>query len=133
MATTTEAMAEPRTRVMIVDDDHTFRDVLAEIISGQPGFELAGQGVDHPDAVRLAGRIRPQVVVLDSRMPGGDAPTTVRAIRDNDPNVEIVVLSAYEDAASAVELLTSVSPATCSRAPRTERSLTRLSVPRVGS
>jgi PAS domain S-box-containing protein len=98
-------MAEPRMRVMIVDDDRTFREALADTISGEPGFELIGQGVDHPEAIRLASEIRPQVVVLDARMPGGDAPSTVRAIRDRDPHAEIIILSAYEDAASAVELL----------------------------
>src|SRR5258708_509692 len=98
-------MAEPKTRSMIVDDDRAFRDALADLISGQPHLELVGEAVDHPDAIRLAVRARPQVVVLDARMPGGNATTTVRAIRDHTPSVEVLVLSAYEDPESAVELL----------------------------
>jgi PAS domain S-box-containing protein len=98
-------MAEPRVRIMIADDDRLFRDALADLISGQPSLELVGEAVDHPDAIRLAVKTRPQVVVLDARMPGGNATTTVRAIREHTPGVEVLVLSAYEDAQGTVELL----------------------------
>jgi PAS domain S-box-containing protein len=98
-------MAEQMTRIMIADDDQVFREALADLVSGQSHLELVGAAVDHPDAIRLAVSARPQVALLDARMPGGIATTTVRAIRDQAPNVEVLVLSAYEDAESALELL----------------------------
>lgn len=99
-------MTEPRTRVMVADDDRTVRDALADLVSSQPGLELVGVAVDHPDAIRLAVRDRPRVVVLDVRMPGGYAAATVRAIQDQTPTTQILVLSAYEDPAGALDVLT---------------------------
>lgn len=98
-------MGQPRTRTLIADDDRAFRDALADLVASQPDLELVGEAVDHPDAVRLATRTRPHLVVLDARMPGGDAPDTVRAMRSQAPDVAVLVLSAYQDAASAMELL----------------------------
>jgi PAS domain S-box-containing protein len=98
-------MADPMTRTMIADDDPVFRQALAELISGEPQLELVGEAVDHPDAIRLAISTHPQVVLLDVRMPGGPATATVRAIRDRSPTSQVLVLTAYEDAESAVELL----------------------------
>lgn len=98
-------MADQRVRVMIAEDDRTYRDVLADLITGQPELELVGEAVDHPDAIRLAARTHPAVVLLDARMPGGDAPSTVRAIRDQHPDVAVAILTAYEDAAAAVDVL----------------------------
>jgi PAS domain S-box-containing protein len=90
---------------MIADDDQVFRDALADLISEQQNLELVGAAVDHADAVRLAASTDPQVVMLDARMPGGNAPTTIRTIREQTSGVEVLVLSAYADAESAVELL----------------------------
>jgi PAS domain S-box-containing protein len=98
-------MAEPTTRVMIADDDEVFRDALADLISGQQNLELVGAAVDHADAIQLAGSTGPQVVMLDARMPGGNAPATIRTIREQISGVEVLVLSAYADAESAIELL----------------------------
>ncbi len=98
-------MAEPRTRTMIAEDDEVFRAALADLISGQPSLELVGVAVDHPDAIRLAARSRPQVAVMDARMPGGTATSTVRAIKEHNPGLQVVVLSAYEDAQGTVELV----------------------------
>jgi PAS domain S-box-containing protein len=98
-------MVEPRTRVVIADDDQSFREALADLISGQSDLELVGVAVDHPDAIAHALRARPDVVVLDARMPGGTAATTVRAIKDPAPEVGVLVVSAYGDPESAIELL----------------------------
>ncbi|MET9018893.1 PAS domain S-box protein [Actinopolymorpha sp. NPDC004070] len=98
-------MAEQSVRVVIADDDRALRDALADLISMQPNLELVGQAVSHPDAVRLALRDRPRVVVLDVRMPGGTAPASVRSILDGSPTTAVLVLSAYEDPGSAVDVL----------------------------
>jgi PAS domain S-box-containing protein len=90
---------------MIADDDRVFRDALADLISEQRNLELVGAAVDHADAIDLAVRTRPRVVILDARMPGGNATTTVRTIREQAAGVEVLVLSAYADAESAIDLL----------------------------
>jgi PAS domain S-box-containing protein len=98
-------MTELKTRVMIADDDRAMRDALADLIASQPDLELVGEAVSHTDVIRLATRDHPRVVVLDVRMPGGTALATIRAIQDRTPTTAILVLSAYEDPASAVEVL----------------------------
>jgi PAS domain S-box-containing protein len=98
-------MTEPSTRVLIADDDRAVRDALADLIAGQPGLELVGEAVSHPDVIRLSARDHPRVVVLDARMPGGDAPATIRSIQDRTPTTAVLVLSAYEDPSAAVEVL----------------------------
>ncbi|HEY8458257.1 MAG TPA: PAS domain S-box protein [Actinopolymorphaceae bacterium] len=98
-------MTEPSTRVVIADDDREMRDALADLIASQPGLELAGEAVSHDDAIRLAARDHPRVLVLDARMPDGETAATIRSIQDRSPNTAVLVLSAYEDPGNAVELL----------------------------
>jgi PAS domain S-box-containing protein len=98
-------MTKPRTGVLIVDDDPAVRDALSDLISSQPDLELVGAAADQQDAIRLAIRKRPRVVVLDMRMPGGAALDTVRAIREGSPTTAVLVLSAYADPVGIVEVL----------------------------
>jgi PAS domain S-box-containing protein len=91
--------------VLIADDDPVVRDALSDLISGQPDLELVGTAADQQDAIRLAIRERPRVVVLDVRMPGGAASDTVRAIREGAPGTAVLALSAYADPVSVVEVL----------------------------
>jgi DNA-binding NarL/FixJ family response regulator len=58
------------TRVMIVDDHKMFRDGLRVLINAEPGMEVVGEAVDGREAVDLARRISPDVVVMDISMPG---------------------------------------------------------------
>src|SRR5262245_24989266 len=98
-------MAGAKARLTIADDDQVFRDALTDLISDQPNLELVGSAVDHADAIRVAAKTHPQVVLLDARMPRGNATTTVRTIKEQTSGVEVLVLSAYADAESAIELL----------------------------
>src|SRR5690606_31317737 len=66
-------MTGARTRVVVADDDRAVRQALADLVSARPDLELVGTAGDHPDAVRQAVRHRPDVLVLDDRMPGGSA------------------------------------------------------------
>jgi len=94
-----------RTRVVVADDDQAVRDALSDLVASQPDLDLVGAAVDHPDAIRLAVHNRPDALLLDVRMPRGTATGTVRAIRDRAPDVGVLVLSGYEDPASAVDLV----------------------------
>lgn len=98
-------MTGPRTRVVIADDDREVRAALADLVAGQPGLTLAGEAGDQLGAIRLATQRRPAVLLLDSRMPGGSAAATVRAIRASAPEVGVLVLSGSGEPASALEVL----------------------------
>ncbi|HEY8451126.1 MAG: response regulator [Micromonosporaceae bacterium] len=96
-------MTGARTRVVVADDDRTVRQALADLVSARPDLEVVGTAGDHPEAVRQAVRYRPDVLVLDDRMPGGSAADTLRAVRHRAPQVAVLVVSGYGDPTAALD------------------------------
>jgi DNA-binding NarL/FixJ family response regulator len=82
--------------VVVADDDRTFSAALQEVIVTTPQLRLVGLACDATEAVALAERHRPDVVVLDVRMPGGGV-EAARELRRRSPATSIIALSAYED------------------------------------
>jgi DNA-binding NarL/FixJ family response regulator len=82
--------------VVVADDDRTFSAALQEVIVTAPQLRLVGLAGDATEAVALVERHRPNVVVLDVRMPGGGVEAT-REVRRRSPATSIIALSAYED------------------------------------
>jgi CheY-like chemotaxis protein len=93
-APTAEVAAAPR--VLIVDDDATVRDAVQELLEGM-GFAVVGAVEDGFRAVEMAGIVEPDVVLMDVRMPGMDGLEATRRIRTVHPDVQVVLLSAYDD------------------------------------
>src|SRR5699024_2340180 len=93
------------TRVGLIDDDSLVRAGLAMILGADPGIEGVGQGDDGNEAVTLVQRHRPDVLLMDVRMPGlhGIAATTAVSARPTPP--EIIMLAACDLAAYVVQAL----------------------------
>lgn len=85
------------TRVLVVDDDQAVRTVVSHVLSDE-GLDVVGLGADGHEAITLALELHPDVVVLDIRMPGLGGLEAAQQIRSVDPNVRLVMLSAYDDA-----------------------------------
>lgn len=92
-------------RVVIVDDHTLLRDGITEILGTVDGFDVVGEGADGDQAVTLAARYRPDVLLLDVEMPGPGAKATIRQIRQASPQTRIVVLSMHEDSVMVHDLL----------------------------
>jgi DNA-binding NarL/FixJ family response regulator len=98
-----------RTRVVIADDDVLLREGLASLLEGS-GFEVLGRAGNVPELFQLVRRHRPELVVVDIRMPptysteGLDA---AQVIRQERPETAILVLSAHVDVEQAMQLLAS--------------------------
>lgn len=93
-------------RVVLADDWKLLRDGLAELL-GQAGFEVVGRAGDAEDLLRKVGAHRPDVAVVDVRMPPTHTDEGLRAtaeIRDRFPGTGVLILSQYIDEAYAVEL-----------------------------
>jgi EAL domain-containing protein (putative c-di-GMP-specific phosphodiesterase class I)/CheY-like chemotaxis protein len=92
-------------RVLLAEDKVTFRRAMGDLISGEPTLELAGAAGDAQEAIDLAERIRPDVALVDVKMPAGGGPRATREIRRRSPNTRIIALSAYEDRGIVLEML----------------------------
>ncbi len=83
-------------RLMIADDHPVVRDGLAAMLASQPDFQVAGEAADGAVAVTLAAELRPDVILMDLRMPVLDGVTAIRQIRARQPAARILVLTTYD-------------------------------------
>src|SRR5882757_145170 len=81
----------PRTRVVIVDDSAIVRRVLRRLI--ETDFEVVGEGQSAADALRLAIHLRPDLLLVDINMPGGDGMTAIENIMARAPTRIVVITS----------------------------------------
>ncbi len=80
-------------RVLIVDDHPLTRDALATLLAGND-FDVVGQAADGQEAIDVAGKLRPQLVLLDLSMPGLDGLSALPGLRAAVPDAEVIVLTA---------------------------------------
>ena len=92
----------PSIRVLIADDHLVVREGLRAILEAATDLVLGGEASDGVEAVRLAGELSPDVVLMDLRMPGMDGIEAIRQIKTRYPAVEIVILTTYDDDAYIV-------------------------------
>jgi DNA-binding NarL/FixJ family response regulator len=85
-----------QTRVLIADDDPMMVGALADLVASRSFLRLVGVAADGQQAIAIARRERPDVAILDVRMPGG-GPAAAMGIRACSPGTAILALSAYRD------------------------------------
>jgi DNA-binding NarL/FixJ family response regulator len=83
-------------RILVVDDHPVVREGLAAILATQPDFEVAGEAGSGAEAVLQAASLAPDVVLMDLEMPGVDGVEAIRRLRERDPGVRVVVLTAFD-------------------------------------
>ena len=88
---------EARIRVLLVDDHDLFRTGLASMLSAEPGFQVVAQASGGRMGVRLAGELRPDVVLMDLRMPDLSGPEATREIVDSYPDIRVLALTVASD------------------------------------
>jgi EAL domain-containing protein (putative c-di-GMP-specific phosphodiesterase class I)/CheY-like chemotaxis protein len=91
--------------VLIADDDQNVLDVLTALITSEPAFRVVGAVRDAESAIDVAGKITPDVALLDARMPGGGGIRAAREIRRRSPSTSVIAVSAHEDAHTVVSML----------------------------
>jgi DNA-binding NarL/FixJ family response regulator len=92
-------------RVLTADDQRVVREGLALLLSLLPGVEVVGTAADGEEALALAAKLNPDVVLMDLRMPGIGGAEATRRLRAADPSVSVIVLTTYADDRSVVGAL----------------------------
>jgi len=95
----------PRTRILIADDHPLVREALSRVFSNQKDMEVVGEAADGEEAVEMASRLKPDVLVMDIMMPKVDGLEATRRIKRLVPNVAILILTAYDDDSYVLGLL----------------------------
>jgi len=83
-------------KVLIVDDHAFIRRGVQAILQSVPEWEMCGEADNGRDAVRLAGELRPEVIVMDVSMPGLNGIEATRSICRNNPAAKVVLLTLHE-------------------------------------
>lgn len=82
-------------RILIVDDHAVIRDGITAMLEPHDDLAVVGQAADGTTAVHLASRLRPDVVLMDLRMPGTDGATATAQITAHQPAPRVLVLTTY--------------------------------------
>lgn len=103
---TLEPRVSPRpARVVIIDDDEDFRAFLEVMLDEDDRFAVVGTAGDGAEGVSLAARLLPDVIVLDLQMPVLDGMAALPMLRRRVPEARIVVVSAFPDLVTLMDLL----------------------------
>jgi DNA-binding NarL/FixJ family response regulator len=92
-------------RVLVADDQRVVREGLEMLLRLLPGVEVVGSAADGDEAVALAGRLRPDVVLMDLGMPRCDGVEATRRLRERQPAIQVLILTTYADDRSVVTAL----------------------------
>jgi DNA-binding NarL/FixJ family response regulator len=92
-------------RVLVADDHELAREALLSVLAREPDLAVVGEARDGHEAVALARRLRPDLVLMDLRMPGLDGLQATRAVLAEVPGVRVVVLTSLEARAVVLEAL----------------------------
>lgn len=84
-------------KILVVEDQSVVREGVVAILSFQDDMEVVGEAKDGIDAVELAKKNRPDVVLLDMVMPRQDGLTTIPLLKDHVPNAHILVLTSFAE------------------------------------
>ena len=92
-------------RVLAADDQRVVREGLAMLLGLLPDVEVVGTAADGEEVLALAAELRPDVILMDLRMPRMDGVEATRRLRERDPGVKVVVLTTYADDRSVLDAL----------------------------
>jgi signal transduction histidine kinase/DNA-binding NarL/FixJ family response regulator len=94
-------------RVLLVDDQPFIRESLRILLEGQRDLQVVGMAEDGQQAVTICGQMQPQVVLMDLDMPNMDGVSATKMIKQNWPDVHVLILTTFQEKEKAMEVLRS--------------------------
>lgn len=98
-------MTKKKITVLIADDQTLFREGIKDVLSGERWLEVVGEAADGIEAVAKAKKLKPDVVLMDIKLPKLDGINATRQIREACPNVNVLMLSSFEDEAHVLDAI----------------------------
>lgn len=95
-------MLTAKTRILIVDDHAVVRKGLQSFLELHPAFEVAGEAASGEESVTRARELRPDLILMDVRMPGMNGIEACRRILEEQPDTKVVMLTSYSDEESVM-------------------------------
>jgi DNA-binding NarL/FixJ family response regulator len=95
----------PPSRIVVADDHPLFRSALTQLLNTRADIEVVGEAADGQEAIELCRRLRPQMVLMDVRMPRVDGLEATRTIKREFPRTIVLMLTAFEDPSYLSEAL----------------------------
>lgn len=92
-------------KILIADDQTLFREGIRDVLNGEKWLEVVGEASDGMEAVSLAKKIKPDVVLMDIKLPKLDGIAATRKIREYSTDINVLVLSSFEDEAHVLEAI----------------------------
>ena len=105
MSTPRELAPGTRIRIAVADDDAAVRDALHTMIDSEDWLDWVGDGADSNQAISLCLAVRPDIILVDMKMPGGGGPRAVSEIAKVSKRTRCISLSAFDDRPSVLQML----------------------------
>ena len=99
------ATSRKKVKVLIADDQTLFREGIKDLLENERVIEVVGEAADGQEAVRLAKKLKPDVILMDIKLPYLDGVAATRQIRKECPDTNVLILSSFEDEAHVMEAI----------------------------
>jgi two-component system, NarL family, response regulator DevR len=93
----TDTAAVRPLRLLVVDDHEVVREGLVSMLSRRPNFQVVAEAGTAADSIELARKFKPDLVIMDVRLPDGSGIEACREIRSEMPETKVVILTSYPD------------------------------------
>ncbi|WP_275693217.1 response regulator transcription factor [Nocardioides sp. TF02-7] len=90
-------MSQTPIRIFLLDDHEVVRRGMRELLEAEPDFEVVGESGSAVEAARRIPALRPDVAILDGRLPDGSGIDVCREVRSQDPAIAALILTSYDD------------------------------------
>ncbi len=99
------AVAKKNVTVLIADDQTLFREGIKDLLEDEKGITVVGEASNGPEVVAMAKKLKPDVILMDIKLPQMDGVSATRVIRKECPQTNVLILSSYEDEAHVTEAI----------------------------